>query len=129
MSQTGGWHLGAGAVAFGATECLWLLGHYFAGFPSAWVLKPTSGIAFSALVLLVTSSVMTATRKDDLSWPQCFVLAATGAYAAVIASLFLLGPGNLWPLVLILDAVIVIVAVFAGALLGDLVRDIRGRAA
>lgn len=72
---------------------------------------------------------MTAIRKDDLSWVQCFALAATGAYAAVIASLFLLGPGNLWPLVLIIDAVIVIVIAFVGALLGDLVRDIRGRAA
>jgi hypothetical protein len=129
MSRTGGWHFGAGAVAFGTTECLWLLGYYLAEFPNAWVLKPTSGIVFSALVLLLVSSVMTATRKDDLSWPQCFVLAATGAYAAVITSLLLLGPGNLWPLVLTIDAVIVIVAAFAGALLGDLVRDIRGRAA
>src|SRR5712664_1975896 len=129
MSRTGGWHLGAGAVAFGATECLWLLGHHFAGFPNNWVLKPTAGIAFAAFVLLLTSSVMTAARKGDLSWLQCFALASVGAYAAVVASLFLLGPGNLWPLVLVLDAVIVVVAVFAGALLGDLVRDIRGRAA
>jgi len=129
MTHTGGWHLGAGAVAFGAAESLWLLGHHFVGFPNDWVLKPTVGIAFAALVLLLTSSVMTAFRKDDLTWLQCFALTAVGAYAAVVVSLFLLGPGNLWPLVLVLDAVIVVVAVFAGALLGDLVRDIRGRAA
>jgi hypothetical protein len=122
---TGGWHFGAGALAFGTAEAVWLLGHRFAGLPSAWVLKPPSGIVFAAVVLLFASSVMAAAREGDLSWLQSFVFASTGAYGSVIASLFFVGPGNLWPFVLVIDAFIVIPVVFVGALLGDLVRDFR----
>ena len=128
--MTGGWHFGAGASAFGAAEGIWALGHHLWEFPSAWVLKPTSGIVFCAFVLVLSGAAMAAIRKSDMSWLQSFALTATGAYAALILILFfVLGPGNLWPLVLLLDAVIVFPSLFVGALLGDIVRDVRRRAA
>jgi hypothetical protein len=68
---------------------------------------------------------MAAAREDDLSWMQSFVFASAGAYGSVIASLLLVGPGNLWPFALVIDAAIVVPVVFVGALLGDLVRDFR----
>ncbi len=128
--MTGGWHFGAGGAAFGAAEGIWALGHHLWEFPSAWILKPTSGIVFCALVLVLSGAVMAATRKGDMSWLQSFALVATGAYSALVLILFfVLGPGNLWPLVLLLDAVIVFPSVFVGELLGDVVRDVRRRAA
>jgi hypothetical protein len=79
---------------------------------------------------VLSGAALAAIRKSDMSWLQSFALAATGAYAALILILFfLLGPGNLWPLVLLLDAVIVFPSLFVGALLGDVIRDVRRRAA
>ena len=124
-----GWHIGVGASAFGAAEGIWLLGHVVLGFPSRWVLEPTPGIVFCLLVLALSGTAMAATRKDGMSWLQSFALMAAGAYTAVVVALFSVGPGNLWPFVLLIDAVFVIPALFIGALVGDLVRDVRGRAA
>ena len=124
-----GWHFGVGAIAFGVAEGIWLLGHFVFGFPSLWVLEPTSGIVFCALVLALSAIAMAATRGDDVTWLQSFAFISLGAYGALIVVLFLVGPGNLWPLVLLIDGVLVVPAVFAGALLGDLLRDFRRRAA
>ena len=127
--MTEGWHPVVGAGAFAMAEGSWILGHMFFGFSSAWVLEPTSGIVFCALVLLLSATAMAATREDDLTWLQSFAFMSIGAYGAVTVLLFLVGPGNLWPLVLLIDGVLVVPAVFAGALLGDLLRDFRRRAA
>ena len=122
-------HIGFGALAFAVVESIWLLGHFALGFPSRWVLEPTSGIVFCSLALTVSASVVAATRKVESSWLLIFAQMGVGAYAAVVVALFCLGSGNLWPIVLLIDAVLVFPMLFAGALLGDLVRDIRGHAA
>jgi len=72
---------------------------------------------------------MAATRGGDLTWLQSFAFMSIGAYGTLTVLLFLVGPGNLWPLVLLIDGVLVIPALFVGALLGDLIRDLRRRAA
>ena len=123
------WHFGAGAIAFGVAEGIWFLGHIIFGFPSAWVLEPTSGIVFCAFVLALSAIAMAATRGDDLTWLQSFAFMSAGAYGTLTVLLFLVGPGNLWPLVLLIDGVLVIPTLFVGALLGDLIRDLRRRAA
>lgn len=124
-----GWHFGVGAIAFGIAEGLWFLGHSVLGLPSQWVLEPTFGIVFCAFVLFVSAIAMAATRGEGTTWLQSFAFVSLGAYGALIALLFVVGPGNLWPLVLLIDAVLVIPTVFVGALLGDLLRDLRHRAA
>ena len=124
-----GWHFGVGAIAFGIAEGIWLLGHFMFGFPSLWVFEPTSGIVFCALVLVLSGVVMAATRRDDLTWLQSFAFMSVGAYGTLTVLLFVIGPGNLWPLVLLTDGVLVIPVLFVGALLGDLIRDFRHRAA
>jgi hypothetical protein len=124
-----GWHFGVGAIAFGVAEGIWLLGHFVFGFPSLWVLEPTSGIVFCALVLTLSAITMAATRGDGLTWLQSFSFMSIGAYGTLTVLLFLVGPGNLWPLVLLIDGVLIIPALFVGALLGDLLRDVRRRTA
>src|SRR5258706_15964169 len=106
--MTGGWHFGAGGAAFGAAEGIWALGHHLWEFPSAWILKPTSGIVFCALVLVLSGAVMAATPKGGMSWVQNFALAANGAYSALgLILFFVLCPGYPWSLgfflVLVID--------------------------
>jgi len=43
---------------------------------------------------------------------------ALGAFTATTFALFLVGPGNLWPIVLVIDGVMIVVAVAIGGLLG-----------
>jgi len=78
---------------------------------------------------MLSATAMAATREDDLTWLQSFAFMSIGAYGTLTVLLFVIGPGNLWPLVLLTDGILVIPVLFVGALLGDLIRDFQHRAA
>lgn len=118
-----------GATSFAVAQIIWTLGHSYFGWNSPWVLEPGSGIVLCLSLLVATAGVASFCRRkgDAVIIPIIFV--ALGALAATIAGLLIVGPGNLWPLVLIVDAVMILVAVCVGAAVGDPLRKERMHAA
>jgi hypothetical protein len=109
-----------GATAFAAAQGIWSLGHAYAGWKGTWMLKSGSGIVFGLAVLAITAAVICALQRKPNTVVNCAVFVAIGAIAAMTVALFLIGPGNLWPIVIAFDGAMIGVAVAVGALIGKI---------
>jgi predicted Abi (CAAX) family protease len=111
-----------GALAFGIAQAVWSIGHAYLAWPSSWVLEPNFGIVLCLTLLAIAAGVASFYRRkrDGVIVPIIFVV--LGALVATIIALFIVGPGNLWPIVLVVDAVMVTVAVAVGGALGNMFR-------
>ena len=111
-----------GAAAFAAVQVIWSLGHVFGGWRGAWVMKSGSGIALCFASFVVVSAVVCAFRGKTKGLWNCAVSIAIGAIVAMAIALFVVGPGNLWPLVIAFDGAIIGAAVGVGAIIGKVFR-------
>ena len=109
-----------GAVAFAMAQGIWSWGHAHEGWKGAWMLKSGSGIAFGLALLALTSAVICALQRKPNTVVNCAAFVAMGAVAAMTIALLLIGPGNLWPIVIAFDGAMIGVAVAAGALIGKI---------
>jgi hypothetical protein len=104
-----------GFALFVSTEVGWLV--LRAGDPaiSRWVLEPRDGIAAAVLAHFAGALLFAAILRPPLEGSLVF---AAGVAAGLVVSLFLVGPGNLWPLALAFGTVLLAPAVAGGLLAG-----------
>jgi hypothetical protein len=113
-----------GAIGF-LLVAVWWTKHPKAGASSRWVLEPIDGIGSCAVFMLFATALAVAIRPREMTWLRGSALAAGGVATGVVAGLFAVGPGNLWPLVLVIDAAILAVPVIVGSVLGQLLFSFR----
>ena len=84
-----------------------------------WFLNSGKAVAFTAICLLAVGAVVGASaasgRQESVVHGCCV---AAGALAAMAVVLFLTGPGNLFPIVLMFAAAVAAASSIAGALAG-----------
>ncbi len=103
----------AGTFAFAISETIWLLFFDFAS--SNWVLEPTPGILLCAVILILSAMGCSYKLHKDIKNPFLFLF---GVWVSIAAMLLIAGPGNLWPIVLVIDYVMVTPVVYAGWFFG-----------
>ena len=111
-----------GAATFSALQILWGLGHAYGRLRGPWIMKTGSGIGFCFAVFVVITAVVCAYYRKPNGLAKCVGAIALGAIAAITVALFLIGPGNLWPIVIAFDGAIIGAAVAVGAAIGALFR-------
>jgi hypothetical protein len=104
----------AGAVAFASAQAVLFLVFDQSARPSVdasgWFLNSGTGIAAMATVLAITAfTVKTAMWR---SW----ALFVAGGVLALVAAVFLFGPGTIFPIVIAAGAGLIALAALAGAL-------------
>lgn len=110
-----------GAAAFliaHTIERIWWTSFFASGGAahSAWFLNSGRAVLFTAISVAVAGLVvgrMVSDRRDLIAGAAS---AAGGAIAAMIVVLFTIGPGTIFPLVIIIGGALVIAGTFAGAL-------------
>jgi hypothetical protein len=103
----------AGAVVFAVSELIWLT---FCDVASSnWILEPTPGVMLCAFLIIVSCMYFGYKYHHHIKKPISFVI---GACLSITVMLFFVGPGNLWPIVLVIDYVIVTVVVYVGWSIG-----------
>ena len=116
-----------GLLAFAAAEGGWLILRRSTGDSSPWVLEPNTGLLLAGTILFF-ASVWLAARAGQRQ--PGITKGAFAAYGGVCISitilLFVVGPGNVWPIVLVIDYVIAAVFVAAGWGVGRLIVRLRG---
>jgi hypothetical protein len=89
---------------------------WFQGSYDPWFLNSGRAVAFTAALLVVAGAIVSAAdRRESIVRGAN---AAAGALAAMIVILAVVGPGNLFPIVIAFGAVIAIASTAAGALAG-----------
>ena len=113
-------------VAFAVAEGGWLILRRLTGDSSRWVLEPNIGLLFAGGILfaaLIWLGLRAGAPRPGITGQACI------AYCAVCASitvlLFVIGPGNIWPIVLSIDYAIVAVFILAGWGIGRLIARLR----
>ena len=100
------------------------------GFPP-WFMNSTAAVAFTSAMFAVVSAFVTARPLQDVGRLESAIVAAcyvaAGASAVMAVMLFLLpgGPGSLFPVAIVLGAIVLTAASVAGASAGWLVRIFR----
>ena len=92
---------------------------WFGGNHPVWFLNSGKAVAFTATCLLAVGAIVGASASSDRQESVvqgCNV--AAGALAAMAVVLFLTGPGNLFPIVLVIAAVVAAASSIAGAVAG-----------
>jgi hypothetical protein len=89
---------------------------WFHGSYDPWFLNSGRAVAFTAALLVVAGAIVSAAdRRESIIRGAN---AAAGALVAMIVILAVVGPGNLFPIVIAFGAVIAIASTAAGALAG-----------
>jgi len=112
-----------GGIAFIAAHSVYVVTwqQWFdpAGAYKAWFLNSPWAVAFTAGCLLLTAAIVGSVGNPDLNESAVRgANVATGAAAMMATVLLLTGPGNLFPIALLIGAVIVLVSSLVGALAG-----------
>jgi hypothetical protein len=115
-----------GFAVFSATEAGWLLLRGLGGASSRWVMEPNSGIVATVLIHFVAALLFSVVLRPAV--PSYFIFTA-GVATAVAVTLFLVGPGNLWPIVLVIDGVFLTPALAGGFAVGSFLLRRRRAAA
>jgi hypothetical protein len=98
---------------------------WFHGTFEPWFLNSGRAAAFTAALLAVAGALVSASDRRESIIRGANV--AAGALAAMIVVLSVIGPGNLFPLVVAIGATIVVASGGAGALAGWGLRRVRTR--
>jgi hypothetical protein len=96
-------------LGFGAVAMLQAVG--------GWWLNSGAGV-LRAVVVFVVLGVCATRWRSGAPWVRACAL-WTGAVSGSTTVLFWIGPGNIWPIVLVFAAGITAAAVFGGAFLGS----------
>jgi hypothetical protein len=113
-----------GGLAFGTAEVLWLEIRLVLGESSNWVLEPTTGIILAG-ILIVSASIwcglqQSLSRATTFTMPLMMYL---GSCLSVTIALFIVGPGNLWPIVLVFDYIITAFFLLVGFTIGRFIHN------
>lgn len=106
----------AGAVAFAAAQAVLFLvaeppaRHAIDG--EGWFLNSSTGIAVMAAVLVAASLVVSRALPAPL-WQRWGSFVA-GGIVALVGAVFLLGPGTIFPIVIVAGAVVIAVSALVG---------------
>jgi len=119
-----------GALAFLATHAVvrgaWSWLDSGRGHP-AWFLNAGSGVAVTASLLFMTAALRSAAvAADRRAAVQQGIDLALGAAVAMAVVLFAIGAGTLFPIAIVLGAVVIAAATVAGALAGWACRALTG---
>ena len=121
---------GTGIAVFGISQLFWTASHdTLFSSTNEWVLEPDAGVAICVLLLGAASAVMCAIRGSSDSLGKPMISVGLGAFLGCAVALFIVGPGNLWPIVLVFDAAIISVAVLIGGVAGNAYRSRKRNAA
>jgi hypothetical protein len=116
-----------GAVAFGLAQGLWSIAHAQGLVRGTWMMKTGGGIGACFLLFVVVSALACAYRRRGRGIADAIATLVAGAAVAATLALFIVGPGSVWPLVILLDSVIIAMAVGIGAALSIPLRSAVGR--
>jgi hypothetical protein len=107
-----------GGAAFLAAHVVQTLAwnSWFHGTFEPWFLNSGRAVAFTAALLVVASAVVSTSDRRESIIRGANV--AAGALLAMIAVLFVVGPGNLFPIVIAIGGLIAVASTGAGALAG-----------
>ena len=111
-----------GFGVFAATEAIWLALVAIRGSGSRWVMQPTAGLIAAMLVHFLAGlafAVLTRPRRAGLA---AFV---GGVPVGLVVTLFVVGPGNLWPIVIFIDLVLIVPCLALGLGSGALIAKYR----
>jgi hypothetical protein len=115
-----------GAAAFAVTQYLLFIMLSDRGATiergSGWFLNSAAGIGTVVAVLAITAAVatMVTSRFDLLRGAGAFVL---GAVVTMAVTLFIIGPGNLFPIVIVFGAFCIAIATLGGMVAGAALRQ------
>jgi len=99
-----------------------LLAAMLSQMASGWWLNSGRGVVATMAVLFGTA--IGVCLRSDAPWFRATAM-AIGAIAGMTAMLFWIGPGTIWPIVLVVAAALTCTAVYAGAGLTRIVRHRR----
>ena len=100
-----------GFLLFVGTETGWYLFRSPIYARSPWVMEPNPGILIALFSHFVGALLFSFALRPGV---RGYVAFASGAAIAVVVMLFLVGPGNLWPIVLVINWVFLAPALAAG---------------
>jgi hypothetical protein len=114
----------AGAVAFAAAQAALFLVAGQSGRPtidgSGWFLNSGTGVAVIAIVMAGASLIVSKAVPAPLL--RGWAAFAAGAVGALVAAVFLLGPGTIFPIVIAAGAMVIAVGALAGTWVARLLR-------
>ena len=116
-----------GFAAFTLLQLAWSAGHSMLGWKGAWVMKTAGGIGAAFVLFAALGVFAVAFRFKPAELMKRLVALIGGGVVAMVGALLVIGPGNLWPLVIVFDTAIIGGAALFGGVLGGAVG--RGRAA
>lgn len=118
-------HFLAGAVAFAAAQAVLFARAGSALRPTidsgGWFLNSAAGIAAMAIVAAAASAAVARARPPATIWEGWAAFVA-GAAVAFVATLFVLGPGTIFPIVIAAGVVVIATGALAGSAVGRLGR-------
>jgi hypothetical protein len=85
---------------------------------TGWWLNSGTGVALTVATLFLLA-LFSASWKAGSPWP-CAIALWVGSMAGLTASLFWMGPGTIWPIVLIVSGIITACTVMMGSGVGRL---------
>ena len=109
-------HFVTGALAFGFAQAVWSVGPAQGLLRGTWMLKTFPGIV-ACFVLFVAVGAVACARRGRGGVGDVVAALVAGSTLAMAIALFIVGPGNVWPIVIALDTMVIAVAVGAGAML------------
>ncbi len=114
----------AGAVAFAAAQAVLFFMAGQSAHPtidgSEWFLNSGTGIAVMAAVVAAASLI--ASKAFPLPLWRGWTAFVGGGVLALVAAVFLFGPGSIFPIVIAAGAVVIAVAALAGAWVARFLR-------
>ena len=110
-----------GIISFVFCELVWLT---FFGFASSnWVLETTPGLVL-CLLTLALFAMGCAYKFYDCDSGNLWMF--FGVCVSITIMLFIVGPGNLWPIVLVIDYILAVPSIFFGWFIGEKIRKQYG---
>lgn len=108
-----------GWLSFAIAESLWLAIYFVMGAGSKWVLEPTKGIIFAGIIIVSTAVwISLAQPLSGKSTIHSLSLMYFGVCLSIAIALFATGPGNLWPIVLVIDYIMAAIFLLFGWAIG-----------
>ena len=108
----------AGAVVFATVQVLWSVAHAAGAVRGAWVMKTGLGIGLCFGAFVIAATFVSAMQPRDGGIANCVLGMVGGGLLALCVALVFVGPGNLWPIVIVFDGVIIGAAALVGAAVG-----------
>jgi hypothetical protein len=104
----------AASLTTGVLAVLWLQAAY------GWWLNSSAGVLRTSTVLFALAFLI-AVARSGRAWRRAIAL-WLGVMATMTTTLLIIGPGNLWPIVLVVAAGLSAAVVFGGSWIGAHVR-------